>query len=373
MLAQWMLLLERRAIAPAYAGGVVMFVALCFFGAATNTMAGWLYVLSAVCLVLVATAAILPTRSLAALSVERRSIAPISLGTELTIDLRIHNRSTQPQILFQLQDGGPSTWGQRLEAIDLVPAQGSLDVSFTCTPQERGRYGWPGVELRSGQPLGLFWCRRSYPAPAEVWVYPTPLPLSHCPILEHCAQPQLRNLAQTPALPKTDTSGITRSLRPYRLGDPLRLVHWRSSARYGELRVRELEDSHQVTTAIIALDTNPSWSAAHFEQAVVAAASLYQYALGRQLVVQFWSSTQGLVTHPQAVWRALAEVMPQGVDRTPPNQPLLWLANAGATAPPEGSLCLSWGQLPPGYAGLAIDAQSPLPSQLQQPFRFSHG
>jgi len=37
------------------------------------------------------------------------------------------------------------------------------------------------------------------------------------------------------------TEGLTRSLRPYRLGDPTRLIHWRTSARYGELRVRELE------------------------------------------------------------------------------------------------------------------------------------
>jgi hypothetical protein len=40
---------------------------------------------------------------------------------------------------------------------------------------------------------------------------------------------------------KNATEGITRALRPYRWGDPIRLVHWRTSARFGDLRIRELE------------------------------------------------------------------------------------------------------------------------------------
>jgi uncharacterized protein (DUF58 family) len=54
---------------------------------------------------------------------------------------------------------------------------------------------------------------------------------------------------------KQATEGITRSLRPYRWGDPTRLIHWRTSARYGELRVRELEKVTTDQEVLIGLDT----------------------------------------------------------------------------------------------------------------------
>ncbi|MBD1941203.1 DUF58 domain-containing protein, partial [Coleofasciculus sp. FACHB-712] len=42
-IADW---LETRWVTPAYAGWILGIIAVCFFGAATNTMAGWLYVIS---------------------------------------------------------------------------------------------------------------------------------------------------------------------------------------------------------------------------------------------------------------------------------------------------------------------------------------
>ncbi|MDH3754464.1 MAG: DUF58 domain-containing protein, partial [Acidimicrobiia bacterium] len=41
--------------------------------------------------------------------------------------------------------------------------------------------------------------------------------------------------------PAPDRREQTRSLRPYRPGDPRRMVHWAATARHGELLVRELE------------------------------------------------------------------------------------------------------------------------------------
>lgn len=66
--------LETRACAPAYSGWVLAGIAICFFGAAVNTMAGWLYAISGVSFALLAIAAILPPRSLVGLTVKRRTI-----------------------------------------------------------------------------------------------------------------------------------------------------------------------------------------------------------------------------------------------------------------------------------------------------------
>jgi uncharacterized protein (DUF58 family) len=376
MVAQWTLLLERRWIAPAYAGWVVMVIAICFFGAATNTMTGWLYVLSAICLVLAAVAAILPTRSLKALSVEHLPIAPITAGEDLKIALRLHNHSAQTQILFQLYDLLPPELGPVAPIpIERVPAMSTHDTYVTCTPARRGLYSWDRLELRSGQPLGLFWCRRGHLSPAQAWVYPQRLRLANCPIMENFSNPRSTDLALALRRPQLSTAGSTRSLRSYRNGDPLRLVHWRSSARYGQLQVRELEDSRKSTSVIIALDTTGAWSEVGFEQAVIAAASLYFYGVWQQLNIHFWSSSQGLVAGQEAILRALAEIQIGEGGQALPNQPLLWLtANSSRISQlPSGSRYLSWGQGDPTVDGLQIAPLRPLAAQLQQPLRTGHG
>jgi uncharacterized protein (DUF58 family) len=63
------------------------------------------------------------------------------------------------------------------------------------------------------------------------------------------------------------------ALRDYRAGDPLRHVHWRSSARTGRLVVKEFEDEFFVRHALV-LDTFAAFAqAAAFEDAVSLAAS----------------------------------------------------------------------------------------------------
>ncbi|MBW3593856.1 MAG: DUF58 domain-containing protein [Actinobacteria bacterium] len=69
-------------------------------------------------------------------------------------------------------------------------------------------------------------------------------------------------------------------MREYRPGDPQRAVHWRSTARVGQLVVREFEEEVQsrVTLVIAGKDVgNPPDSA--FEMLVSAAASIGIYAL----------------------------------------------------------------------------------------------
>jgi uncharacterized protein (DUF58 family) len=63
--------------------------------------------------------------------------------------------------------------------------------------------------------------------------------------------------------------------REYRPGDDVRRVHWRSTARRGELMVRQDEQPHQ-RRGVVVLDRRPgAWSDDDgFERAVTAAASL---------------------------------------------------------------------------------------------------
>jgi uncharacterized protein (DUF58 family) len=156
--------------------------------------------------------------------------------------------------------------------------------------------------------LGLFSSRRSHFAKQRLVVYPTVLSLKQCPLVD-----QLGNDDSPPEQYnqefnyKTLHEGITRSLRPYRWGDPIRLVHWRTSARFGDLRIRELEVTLGGQDLAIALDLQSGWQEWEFERAVVAAASLFFYAQGFNLNPQLWTNTDGLITQTRSVLEVLAQ------------------------------------------------------------------
>ena len=174
--------LETNWVTPAYAGWLLMGLTICFFGVATNTMAGWLYVLSGVGIALLGVAAILPARSLQSLTISRMSIFPVTAGTELEISLVIHNPTNRVQTLFQVQDLAPFHPLQPpITAVESIAPQSEYRWVYHQPTEQRGVYQWERIALRSGAPIGLFWCQRYRQAGAIAYVYPQVLKLSPCP------------------------------------------------------------------------------------------------------------------------------------------------------------------------------------------------
>jgi uncharacterized protein (DUF58 family) len=376
-IADW---LENRAVAPAYAGWLLSGMTVFFFGSATNTMSGWLYALSGGSLALLGVAAVLPGKSLRSLEVRRRTIEPVSAGDRITVELEIENRAREPKTLLQVVDILPFVLGQPIvRPIEVIDPNSIYRDTYYLEVRQRGVYRWQEVNLRTAAPLGLFWCRRSRRVKAVAVVYPQVLPLSTCPIIDRIGQedsPQFYNRSRS----QTATEGLTRNLRPYRHGDPTRLIHWRTSARYGELRVRELEVAAGGQEIIIALDSAQAWQPEEFERAVTVAASLYFYASKRLLNVKLWTAGTGLVSGNRVVLETLAAVN-AGEDAVEnrPKLPIIWLTQNSATLSTL-SLGSRWVLWPLATAetgekmlvkhelpGLEIRSGRPLELQLQDP------
>lgn len=374
-IADW---LENRAVTPAYAGGLLSGMTVFFFGSATNTMAGWLYALSGGSLALLVVAAVLPAKSLRSLEVRRRPIEPVSAGDKITIELEIENRARQPKTLLQVVDILPFVLGAPVVSpIELIEPESTYNRTYYLEVRQRGIYRWQEVHLRTAAPLGLFWCRRSRPAKAVAVVYPQVLPLSTCPLIDRIGQedsPQLYNRSRS----QTATEGLTRNLRPYRHGDPTRLIHWRTSARYGELRVRELEIAAGGQEIIIALDSAALWEAKEFERAVTVAASLYFYASKRLLNVKLWTAATGLVSGNRVVLETLAAVNAgeEAIDSRS-KMSIIWLTQNAASLSTlsQGSRWVLWPSataetdgkilVKQDLPGLEIRSDRPLELQLQ--------
>jgi len=372
--------LETHWVVPAFGGGVLASFAIAFFGAATNTMAGWLYAISGVIAALLGVGAFLPPRSLRQLVISRLPIDPVTAGDDLTVEIDIHNRSSAPKSWLQVQDNVPSVLAKPQEkSIELITPQGSHRWQYYLPTTQRGIYRWNELALRTGSPLGLFWCRRYQVAPIKAIVYPQILPLNPCPLVDNLGKDESTQ-RQSDRLYHSASEGVTKTIRDYRYGDPTRLIHWRTSARFDQFKVRELETITGGQEIGICLDSGIAWSRDRFESAVIVAASLYFYAGRCQLNAKLWTANTGLLQGNRVVLEALASVEPGETTQTPdlPDLPLIWITHSLSRLSllPLGS---RWVLLPAksetiiprslAIPGLLINAEDDLQSQLQSPIR----
>jgi uncharacterized protein (DUF58 family) len=362
--------LETNWATPAFAGWLLAILTICFFGAATNTMAGWLYVLSGVGVALLGVGAVLPARSIRSLTISRDPILPVTAGTELEIVLTVGNPTGRVQTLFQVRDLSFFSRSNPPQiTVEQVLPQNDYRWVYYQPTEQRGVYQWSQVALRSGAPIGLFWSERSRSVPAIAYVYPQVLKLAKCPLIDGTGDRERQTERANRQL-EADDRGITRSLRPYRYGDPMRSIHWRTSARYGEFQVRELETDRGGQEVTIFLDSGANWDAADFEQAVIAACTLYFYAYQR-LDVKLWTAGTGLISGERQVLETLAAVqMAEPQQAEIPTIPIVCLTSQPQqlTNLVPGSRWVLWSDErfthPSGSRGIAIDPHQSLQQQL---------
>lgn len=110
-------------------------------------------------------------------------------------------------------------------------------VRLPLTVARRGEYHRLRIEVGSDAPFGVLWANRTRVVhlPRTMLVGPVSAPVD-------ARAAELPGDLMDP-LPSGhgSTGEAVRSVRPYVVGDPSHLVHWPSSARLGDLVVRELE------------------------------------------------------------------------------------------------------------------------------------
>jgi uncharacterized protein (DUF58 family) len=135
--------------------------------------------------------------------------------------------------------------GSRAVVVDVV-SPGEVVVPITIG--RRGVFGQLQVDIASDAPFGMVVARavRVVDLPRPLLVGPAPATATAQPgeLAEH------RDDAV--AGPPSASGDAVRSVRPYVVGDPAHLVHWPTSARTGDLVVREMEPPTRPALAIVA-------------------------------------------------------------------------------------------------------------------------
>ncbi|WP_107459260.1 DUF58 domain-containing protein [Streptomyces colonosanans] len=221
----------------------------------------------------------------------RLSPSRVPAGSEARVHLRMENVSRLSTGLLMLQDRVPYVLGPRPRfVLDRVEAGGRREVSYRVRSDLRGRYPLGPLQLRLTDPFGMCELTRSFSAYDTLTVIPRVEPL-----------PPVRLTGEA----KGYGDGRQRSLalageddvipRGYRHGDDLRRVHWRSTARYGELMVRR-EEQPQRARCTVLLDTRGiafqgAGPDSAFEWAVAGVASTLVHMLERGFSVRLLTDT----------------------------------------------------------------------------------
>lgn len=144
----------------------------------------------------------------------------------------------------------PSAGAQPRHAPVRIPAGGRVSLTTTLTPWRRGDAAAGKITVRSLGPLGLAGRQRSLGVPWTVRVLPPFLSRKHLP----AKLARLRQLdGQHKSLIRGQGSEFD-SLRKYVLGDDVRSIDWRSSARQSDVLVRTWRPERD-RRIIIVLDT----------------------------------------------------------------------------------------------------------------------
>ncbi len=267
--------LTRRGHALLWSGVVVTVVSL-LFGQRDFVRVGiFLAALPLICLALMSRTKfrLSLTRSLA------QNRIPVT-GTT-TSALRLHNVSRMSSGLLLVEDALPWELGrpQRL-VVDQLGANQWRDVTATLHGGARGRYTIGPASLTFVDPFGLCRTTRRFTTTDTLTVVPTTVPLPAAPL-----QGDWSGVGDSRARAIASHGDDDVIPREYRIGDDLRRVHWKSTARSGELMVRREEQPWRNRVTVI-LDTR---TGAHrgdgitssFEWSVTAVASIGAHLLER--------------------------------------------------------------------------------------------
>ena len=184
--------------------------------------------------------------------------------------LEVHNPTTMPGSL----PGRAISLGGRSERSWLVRAPLTRRGHFRIEP----------LHIRTGDPFGFFEASATVGQGVSVIVYPKleALPAWRLPAasLEGSHASPERTLQTTP---------LATTVRPYAPGDSMNRIHWRMTARHGEIQVKEFE-LEQTADAWVVLDLQRGiqvgrGEASTTEVAIQAAASIAHKAIGENRAV----------------------------------------------------------------------------------------
>ena len=205
-----------------------------------------------------------------------RTISPTQfpVGTEAEVLLTIENASRLASGVLLLQDTVPQSLTESTRVLlDRIPPNAQRSERYLIVGRQRGRWRIGPLAITVTDPFGMATLTREFTDSNPVLVTPLIVPLGNAGSSlapGGRGETLFRSLAA-----RGDDDVLPREHRP---GDDMRRIHWRATARHGDLMVRSEEQAWHSSMVVI-LDNRARahsgvGAASTFEWAVSAAASV---------------------------------------------------------------------------------------------------
>ena len=237
--------------------------------AAINTGNNLFYLLFAMMLSLIVISGLLSEHCLRRLEFHRHVPDLIIANEPTSLTLSVTNRNRHlPSFSLRFCDVVEGKDVDRGLTIPLLPAQGSVLLSYPLLATKRGQIRIEATRAHTLFPFGLFLKKGRYPMEAHLLVSPPIKPLTLRFVDELVGE------GQGVSIPRRGDGTQLYNLRLYRPGDDSRAIHWMTTARTSQLIVRETEAEDQRRITVVLSIVAPEECESLFERSVTFVASL---------------------------------------------------------------------------------------------------
>ncbi len=188
--------------------------------------------------------------SVRGLRLERVAPPSVQVGDLVTVQITVWSERRIRRPLVTIIDDLP----RRLFAKGISPSlpiapafDMPIETQYQFRPMKRGKYHWSGLTVQGTDALGLVTLSKRYDTSAAHMTVlpvgvPVPLDLPNAAGwgISEAASGQSRGAGMEP-----------RGVREYVSGDSIRYIHWRSSAKAGQLLVKEFEAGSNAAAAFV--------------------------------------------------------------------------------------------------------------------------
>jgi uncharacterized protein (DUF58 family) len=201
------------------------------------------------------------------------------VGDRIRVTYTLRNTSRIPKPWLEVHNPTTLPGGLPGRAIPLgLRAERSWLVRAPLV--RRGHFRIEPLQIRTGDPFGFFEASASVGQGVAVIVYPRieRIPLWRIPAA---------NLEGSQAAPERtlQTTPLATTVRPWAPGDSFNRIHWRATARHGEIQVKEFE-LEQTADAWIILDLERASQAGRGDESTVEAAVRVAAAIADKAILE---------------------------------------------------------------------------------------
>jgi uncharacterized protein (DUF58 family) len=187
------------------------------------------------------------------------------VGEQIRVTYTLRNTSRVPKPWLEVHNPTSLPAGLPGRALSLGPTtERSWLIRTPLT--RRGHFRIEPLQIRTGDPFGFFESSAAVGTGVNIVVYPRlePLPQWRLPAANLDGSHAMRERTQ-------QATPLATTVRPWAPGDAFNRIHWRSTARHGDIQVKEF-DLEQTADAWVVLDLDRAVQTGSGDESTVEAA-----------------------------------------------------------------------------------------------------